>query len=296
MNEHYLKYLLIMPAFFLVGVTILYPMGYALTVSFMDWRLDQSPRPSEFVGLENYVRALFQDPSYRNSVMVTVKFVAGSAVGSVLVALLLALLLVRPGRIYVGVRSLLVLPFAMSPALQATSFRFFLNPEFGLFDRSIKAVFPYTEGINFLGSPGWAMVWLIIVDIWHWAPFLSLILMGGLLAIPRETHEAARVDGANPWQTLWTITLPQLLPVIVIVTILKIIFSFKMFDYAFMMTGGGPGESTVTMSFLAYRMGFHAYDMGYASAIAFTLAILLFAISRLYYRLLFPKRIAGEAK
>ena len=292
MRDRYLKYLLILPAFSLVTVTIIYPLGYAGFISFMDWRLSRSRTPTDFVGFENYVRAFFDDSSFINALTVTITFVIGSALGAVIVALLIALLLARQGRGYTIARTVLALPFAMSPALQGTSFRFFLNPEFGIFDRTLKTIFPFLQGIDWLGQSGWAMTWLILTDMWHWSPFLSLMLIGGLLALPRETHEAAMVDGASSWTIFWTVTLPQLMPVLAIACVLKTIFSFKMFEYVYLLTGGGPGEATSTLTFYAYRTGFHAYDMGYASAIAFTLAIMLAGISVIYFRLLFPKEAA----
>ena len=286
-TDRYLKYTLIAPAFFLIALTILYPVGSALRTSVMDWRLSQSTRPTDFVGLDNYSYAFFTDPSFGNAVSATMIFVVGSVVSCVVCSVLIALLFARQGRAYTLARTILVLPFAMSPALQATSFRFFLSPEFGLFDRIIKSVIPALEGVALLSTPALAMMWLVFADVWNWTPFFSLMLIGGLLSIPRETIEAAQVDGAGPWRIFWTITFPLLLPLIAVVAILKTIFSFKMFDYAFLMTGGGPGESTTVLSLYAYRMGFHSYDMGYASAIAFTLALGLLIISAVYYWLFF---------
>ena len=292
MRDKHLKYLLILPAFLLVTATVIYPLGFAGVTSFMDWRLSRSQRPTDFVGLENYLRAFLDDDSFLNSLWVTGVFVAGSAIGAVVVGLLIALLLSRQGRWYTAVRTFLVLPFAMSPALQGSSFRFFLNPEFGIFDKTINFLLPFTESIDWLGESEWALTWLILTDMWHWSPFLSLMLIGGLLSIPKETHESARVDGASSWTIFWTVTLPLLMPVMAVALILKTIFSFKMFDYVFLLTGGGPGESTTTMTYYAFRMGFATYDMGYASAIAFSLAIILVGISFIYFRLLFPKEPA----
>lgn len=293
MRDRHLKYLLMMPALLLVTATVIYPLGYAGIISFMDWRLSRSRVPTDFVFLDNFWRAFADDPSFLNSLTVTITFVAGSAGGAVLFGLLIALLLARRGRGYSIARTVLVLPFAMSPALQGTSFRFFLNPEFGIFDAVLDALFPFLAHVDWLGSSGWAMTWLILTDMWHWGPFLSLMLIGGLLSIPSDTLEASRVDGASAWTSFWTIVLPQLMPVLAIAFVLKTIFSFKMFDYVYLLTGGGPGESTSTMTYYAFRMGFTAYDMGYASAIAFVLALLLVGVSAVYFRLLFPRGEAG---
>lgn len=289
MTDRSFKYLFIAPAFLLVSATVLYPLLYAIWTSFREWRLSKSRAPTDFVWFDNYKRAFFDDPAFLQSVGVTFIFIIGSVISAIIVALLIALLLSRQGKIYTITRTIIVLPFAMSPALQGTSFRFFLNQEFGIFDRLIGFVFPFAAEIDWLGDSTWAMIWLILTDTWHWAPFLSLMLIGGLLSIPRDTIEAASVDGASAWTRFWTVILPQLLPVLAIACVLKTIFSFKMFEYVYLLTGGGPGSSTATLTYYAYRQGFHAYDMGYASAIAFVLAILLVGVSVIYFRLLFPK-------
>lgn len=293
MSDRRLKYLFIMPAFLLVSATVLFPLLYAVWTSFSEWRLSKSRAPTDFVWLDNYARAFFDDPSFINAVVATGTFIIGSVVSAVVVGLLIALLLSRQGKVYTITRTIIVLPFAMSPALQGTSFRFFLNQEFGIFDRVIGFLFPFAADIDWLGDSTWAMIWLILTDTWHWAPFLSLMLIGGLLSIPRDTLEAAAVDGASTWRRFWTIVLPQLVPVLAIACVLKTIFSFKMFEYVYLLTAGGPGESTSTLTYYAYRMGFHAYDMGYASAIAFLLALILIGVSALYFRLLFPKGSPG---
>lgn len=289
MRDDKLKYILLLPAFMLVTLTVLYPLGYAGIVSFMDWRLSKSSSPTDFIGLENYSRAFFDDPSFLNSLWVTFIFVVGSAFGAVIVALLIALILQRQGRGYTIARTFVAMPFVIAPAIQGTSFKFFLNPEFGLFDKILDTIFPFLQGTDWLGDATWALTMLIFTDMWHWGPFLSLMLISGLMSIPKDTIEAARVDGASSWTVFWTITLPQLTPILAIACVLKTIFSFKMFDYVYLLTGGGPGESTSTLTFYAYRMGFHAYDMGYASAIAFILTIILVGVSVIYFRLLFPK-------
>ena len=205
MTDRGFKYLFIAPAFLLVSATVLYPLLYAIWTSFHEWRLSKSRTPTDFVWFDNYARAFFDDPAFLQSVSVTFIFIVGSVVSAITVALLIALLLSRQGKIYTITRTIIVLPFAMSPALQGTSFRFFLNQEFGIFDRLIGFVFPFAAEIDWLGDRVWAMIWLILTDTWHWAPFLSLMLIGGLLSIPRDTIEAASVDGASAWARFWTV-------------------------------------------------------------------------------------------
>ena len=125
-----------------------------------------------------------------------------------------------------------------------------------------------------------------MTEIWGWAPYIALVFIGALGALPRETINAARVDGASTFQVFWYITLPQLKPIIIMVALLKTIFSVKMFDQVVTLTGGGPGRSTETLNYYVYNHGFNFYDMGYASALAYVLVSTMFIFAFLYVRFL----------
>jgi multiple sugar transport system permease protein len=178
----------------------------------------------------------------------------------------------------------------MSPALIGISFRFFLNPEFGIAQFLIGQVVPALEGKVWLANRTLAMIAVVASDVWHWAPYMTLVILGGLASIPAETEEAARVDGASEWAVFRDVTLPQLLPVLGIVLVLKTVFALKAFDTIFTLTNGGPGTSTQTLAYFVYHTAFNYYDMGYAAAAAWVLTALLLALSGFYLRLLFRKR------
>jgi multiple sugar transport system permease protein len=289
LRERAFKYLLLLPAGVVVLATTLYPLGFALVISFRDWQLTSRTGPGPFVGFDNYMFGLTDDIELANALRVSAIFVAFDVAITIVVALALALALRRAGVLQSLVRAVLILPFAMSPALIGISFRFMFNAEHGVIAVALAAVFPALRDVVWLADPVLAMAVLVLSDVWHWAPYMTLVFLGGLAAIPAESEEAARVDGAPEWRVALEVTLPQLKGVIAVVAILKTVFALKMFDQVVTLTGGGPGSATQTLAYLVYTVAFRWYDMGYASAIAWMLTTVLILLAVLYARLLFAK-------
>ncbi|UFN51650.1 sugar ABC transporter permease (plasmid) [Roseomonas sp. OT10] len=288
MRDRTLKWLLVLPAVLVVAATALWPLAYSASLSLRQWRLSRSPRPQGWVGTENYEMA-FSSGDFLNAVLNTVLFV-GLTVGlTTLLALGLALLLSRGGPLRRSVQALLILPFAMSPALVGVSWRFMFHPEFGLFAALFGTLIPPLAGVNWLASPTLAFAALVMADVWAWTPFMTLILIGGLASVPRDTIEAAQVDGSPSWRVVLEIVVPQLRPVLAVVVILKTVFSLKAFDVIFMLTQGGPGQATETLVYQAYLNGFKYYDMGYAAAIAWVMVVPMLALTVLYTRFVFRR-------
>ena len=288
MRDRTLKWLLVLPAVLVVAATALWPLAYSASLSLRQWRLSRSPRPQGWVGAENYEMA-FSSGDFLNAVLNTVLFV-GLTVGlTTLLALGLALLLSRGGMLRRSVQALLILPFAMSPALVGVSWRFMFHPEFGLFAALFGTLIPPLAGVNWLASPTLAFAALVMADVWAWTPFMTLILIGGLASVPRDTIEAAQVDGSPSWRVVLEIVVPQLRPVLAVVVILKTVFSLKAFDVIFMLTQGGPGQATETLVYQAYLNGFKYYDMGYAAAIAWVMVVPMLALTVLYTRFVFRR-------
>lgn len=280
---------LLAPAMIVVAATTIYPLGYSFLTSFRDWRLMTSLRPGPFIGAENYVVAFTDDPEFWKVMGVTAKFVVIDVAATILIALGLAILLLRAGFAKSVLRTLIILPFAMSPALIGISWRFMFNPDYGAFHRSIGTLLPFMRDVDWFASPALAMAALVSADVWHWAPYFTFMLMGGLASIPPETQEAARIDGARAWRVFRDVTLPQLAPVLVVAIILKSVFALKVFDSIVTMTGGGPGLETTTLALFAYNTGFRAYDMGYAAAVSYVLTAILFLLSLSYMRYTFRR-------
>ncbi len=281
--------MLLAPALLIVVATTVYPLLFSFDTSFRDWNLTASPRPGPYVGSDNYQQAFMDDPEFWRTVQTTAIFVVADVCFTILAALGMALLLLRPGPGKALLRTVLILPFAMSPALIGISWRFMFNPEYGAFQHGIGAVLPFMRDVDWFASPGLARTALISADVWHWTPYFTFMLMGGLASIPPETQEAAGIDGSNAWRVFRDITLPQLAPVLGVAVILKSVFALKVFDSVVTMTGGGPGTSTSTLSFFAYQIGFRNYDMGYAAAVSYLLTAVLVVLSLIYMRMVFRK-------
>jgi multiple sugar transport system permease protein len=293
-KERTLSYALLVPAFVIVLATTIYPLAYSFVTSFREWDLTKQRRPGDFIGVDNYLHAAAES-GFQNSLWVTTIFVVTSVILTLVLAMSLALLLRRKGRLHTFTRVILILPFAMSPALIGVSYRFMFNPEFGVLAKGIGAVFPALEGTPWLASPDLAMAILVITDVWHWTPYMTFMCLGGLASIPRETEEAARIDGASNLRIIFGIVLPQMKGVLLVTAVLKTIFALKMFDQVVTLTGGGPGTSTETMAFFIFNVGFKWFDMGYASALAWILTLIMMLISAWYVRMLLSERKMATA-
>lgn len=280
---------LLAPALLFVAAMALFPLGYSLALSFREWKLASSPAPGGWIGLDNYVYLFSEDPEFAQSLRATAIFVVVDVAATLAIALGVALLIRREARINSIARVLMILPFVMSPALIGISFRFFLNAEYGVLQHLIGLGIPALQGKVWLADSTLAMAAVIASDVWHWAPYMTLVILGGLASIPSETQEAARVDGAAAWAVFRDVTLPQLLPVLGVVVVLKTVFALKAFDTIFTLTNGGPGTSTQTLAYFVYQVAFNYYDMGYAAASAYVLTALLLTLSAFYLRLVFRK-------
>ena len=294
MKERTLSYALLIPAFVIVLATTIYPLAYSFITSFREWDLTKQRRPGDFVGIENYLHAATES-GFQNSLWVTTIFVVSSVILTLVLSMSLAVLLRRKGRMHTFTRIILILPFAMSPALIGVSYRFMFNPEFGVLAQGIGAIFPALVGTPWLADPDLSMAILVITDVWHWTPYMTFMCLGGLASVPRETEEAARIDGASNLRIVFGIVLPQMKGVLMVVAVLKTIFALKMFDQVVTLTGGGPGTSTETMAFFIFNVGFKWFDMGYASALAWILTAIMMLISVWYVRMLLSERKMATA-
>ena len=301
MRDRHLKYLFVLPALLVVAATAIWPLSQSFYLSFREWKLNRArdSKPLweyQYDGLENiaylfdnYLYAL-EDDLLWNSIRVTSIFTVASVLASGGIALGLALLLAPGGKFRLTVRTLLILPFAMSPALIGVSWRFMFQPDFGLFKAFFDVLIPPLADMDWLGDTTLAMVALVGSDVWHWTPYLTLVLIGGLATVPQDAREAAMIDGAGSWRVFMDVTLPSILPVLAVCLVLKTIFSLKMFDQVYMLTNGGPGNSTQTLAHYIYFNGFKYYNMGYASAVSYLLVIPMFGLTWIYMKLVFLKK------
>ncbi|MEL6600451.1 MAG: sugar ABC transporter permease [Pseudomonadota bacterium] len=289
MRDNTLKYLLVLPAVVVVFATAIWPLIEAARLSFTVGRLNRPGSLDQYLGWENYTWAFFEEPAFWNSVWVTGIYTLLTVGLTTVLALGLALLLAPGGRLRSSAQTLLILPFAMSPALIGVSFRFMFNPEFGLFDAFFGVMIPPLADVSWLADPTLAFAVVVMADVWGWIPFLTLVLIGGLASIPRDTIEAAQVDGASGWRVFRDVTLPQLGPVLAVVIILKSIFSLKTFDQVFMLTNGGPGTATQTLSHYIYFNGMKYGQIGYSASVAWLMVIPMIFLTYAYAKFVFRK-------
>lgn len=275
-------YLLLAPALIVLLAVLVYPMLSSLVYSFQRYNLLRPDAGQPFVGLENY-RTLLSSSQFWNSLRITLLFTAISVFVEFFLGLALALLLNRdiPGlRIF---RTIILIPFLSTPVVVALAWKFMLHAEYGMVN--------YFLGL--LGIP--PQIWLgpelafpsiVLVEIWQHTSFVVLILLAGLQALPNDPYEAAIMDGATNWQLLWKITLPLLRPVILVALVFRTMFTLRVFDTMWVLTGGGPADATRTLSISIYLTGFRQFELGIGAALSWILLIVTMLISLVYWRYL----------
>ncbi|MCZ6860228.1 MAG: sugar ABC transporter permease [Alphaproteobacteria bacterium] len=276
-RSSYAAILLLAPAIALFALLTIYPLGRAILLSFFetDYGFDEAT----FVGLENF-QYLFDEPFFHTAIWNTVAFTLMATVSEVAMGLLLALMVYRPFPGRWLVIPTLIAPFVLSTMVVTAIWRAWFHFDFGFLNNVLRSV--SLPPVEWLFDPDIAMISLVLVDLWQTAPLTFLILLAGLQSISPETYEAARMDGASPRQILVTITLPLLLPHILLASLLRGVDSFKIFDKVYALTGGGPGQATETLSMYVYRLGFRFFDMGLASAAAVVMIVVAGLLAMVY--------------
>lgn len=284
--------LFVLPAVVILLAITVFPLLYELRLAFMSWELTISASP-EFVGLQNFIEILTEDERFWSSMRVTgVLMIAGVGI-QLAIGTGLALLLNRLRRWRMPLVSLFLIPVMIAPVVAGFQFRMIYHDQFGPLNYIIELLsFGHSRGFAWIADPDVALFAIMMTDVWQWTPFLMLIVLAGLQSIPVELYESAEVDGASAWQSFWNITVPLLLPVIVIGLLIRAMDLFKLFDIVYLVTGGGPGNTTETISFYTYLQGFKFFSLGYTSAMAFLQLIVIIVIAQFFLR--YQKRQRGE--
>ncbi|HYP25323.1 MAG TPA: sugar ABC transporter permease [Blastocatellia bacterium] len=275
-----LPFLLAAPALAVLLALSVYPLVYAIKVS-----LQVGAGDAARWGFGNFTR-LFGDDLFRSALLHTFSYAALALTFEFLLGLGLALLLDRPLKGRGVFRALLLVPMMLPPVVVGVVWRLMLNPSFGAINGTLKGAGVDTDSLTWTASPSLAFASVVAVDVWQWTPFMFLVLLAGLQAIPREPYEAAMIDGASAWQTFTHVTLPLLKPAILIALLLRTMDLLRVFDQIFILTEGGPAFATETVSLYIYRTAFRFFDFGYAAAMSFALLVLTNIISVGYIRLL----------
>jgi multiple sugar transport system permease protein len=228
-----------------------------------------------FVGLANYAY-LLADPRFHAALGTTLYFTAVALAAELALGLGFALLLDTSFRGRGLARAAVLVPWAIPTVVSARLFAWLFNPDVGLLARALPL-----EGATWLGTPGYALHAAILVDVWKTTPFVALLLLAGLQGLPADVLRAASVDGASPWQRLWRVTLPMLRPTLVVAALFRALDAVRVFDAVYVLTGGGPANTTETLSIYAYKTLMRAGDFGYGSTLAVATFVVVGAVASL---------------
>jgi multiple sugar transport system permease protein len=263
---------------FTVGM-IAFPVIYTVWLSFQSF---SSTGQQSFAGAANYTR-LVSDHEFWNGLWVTFALYVLSLVLQLFFGIWLALVLFHAKRLPGIVRSLFISPFMMPPVVAGMMWLVILDPSLGAANYILTALgLPPSD---WLASPTWVIPTIALIDTWQWAPYVALIVLGGLQSLPPSVYEAAQIDGASPFKTFQRITLPLLLPTIVTATILRSVDLLRFFDIIYITTQGGPGNASNTLNIYGFRVGFEFFNIGYAAALMLTLTAIVFGAVLAFNRL-----------
>jgi multiple sugar transport system permease protein len=280
-------YLLNAPAILLTLGLIAYPIGSSLWLSLHKYNL-RYPRVFPFVGLANYF-AVAQTASFRHAFLVTVIFTGLSVACVIAVSTAIALVANESFRGRWLVRCLILVPWAIPPVVNGIMWQWIFDSKLGAFNGLLYSLGVIHTYRPWLLDTATVMFVLVFAHVWNQVPFAAIVLLAGLQAIPSELYDAAMVDRAGPLQRFWHITLPWLLHPLLIIMIVETMIAFRVFDIIYVMTGGGPGNATTVLAWLAFQTSFASLDFGRGNAIAYVIAMCTLALSVLYIKILYAR-------
>ena len=286
LSDRAIAWLFVTPTILLLLAVNIFPLIWTIRLSFTNFRANRPNREVEWVGLQNYERIL-TDPDVWRTMQATAHFLVWTIVLQVLIGFALAWLINRNFRGSSFWTTVIVLPMMLSPAVVGNFWTFLYQPQIGLFNYAVS----FLTGVDptsfsMIGSVDLAPWSIVIVDTWMWTPFVMLICLAGLRSIPASIYEAAECDRASPWRQFWTITVPMVLPFLMLAVLFRGIENFRMFDLVVQLTGGGPGNTTTLTSIDLKREAFEKWRTGYASAYAIVLFVTVFGLASIYVKAL----------
>ncbi|TDQ28066.1 carbohydrate ABC transporter membrane protein 1 (CUT1 family) [Phyllobacterium brassicacearum] len=285
-SDRSMAWLFITPAIVLLLAINIFPLIWAIYLSFTNFRANRPNAPIEGVGLSNYSRVL-NDPNIWQAMQTTAHFVFWTILLQTLIGFSLAYLIDRKFRGHAFWTTVILVPMMLSPAVVGNFWRFLYQPQIGLFNYIVSFITGVPpSSFEMLGSVQLSPWAIIIVDTWMWTPYVMLICLAGLRSIPDYIYEAAEVDRASLWRQFWSITLPMALPFIMLAVLFRGIENFKMFDMVTLLTGGGPGSTTEVASITLKREAFESWRTGRASAFAIILFVAVFGLANIYVKAL----------
>ncbi|MGH7324014.1 MAG: carbohydrate ABC transporter permease [Candidatus Rokuibacteriota bacterium] len=277
---------LTLPALLWIGLLVAYPFVMALYYSMSNTVVG---RGGSFVGLANF-RALLADDTFRQTVRNSLLFTSSAVVAKTILGVALALILYRPLRARRLIRGLVLLPFVFPTALSTLGWLWMFDSLYSVITWTLNAMLRPAGlaplEVNWLGSPALAMAAVIVVNIWRGLPFFAVTVLAGLMAIPTEFYEAAEVDGAGRWSRFWHVTLPLLKPVLAVVVLFSTIFTFADFNIVYVLTRGGPQDSTHLFATLSHALAFESMQLGKGAAVSLFMFPVLVVVVALQFNFL----------
>ncbi len=285
-EDRILAIVLILPALLIISVVTIYPLLRSFWISIHKWNLLRPAEGHPFIGLANYSYIL-NDPPFWDSLRITILFTVGAVVTEICLAIGIALLLNREFRGRWLVRMLALLPWAVPSVVNGIMWKWILNPSYGALNGFLYSLGIIKDYVIWLGSPALALVMVILADVWKETPFIMLLVLAALQTIPKDLYEAARVDGANAWQTFSRITIPLIQPVLFVAIALRTIWALKSFDLIYTLTSGGPSSGTSVIGYYTYLKSFVSLNLGRGAAVAYIMTAIVFVLIIIYQRMLY---------
>lgn len=287
-NDMLFTFLLLLPAGIIMAIVTIYPLLRSFIISMLQWDLTKPKAAHEFIFLDNYIYVL-KDPTFWQSAKVTVYFVIGAVSLNIILSLAIALLLNREffGRNLV--RMLALLPWAVPSVVNGIMWKWILNPSYGALNGLLYTMGIIDKYIIWLGVPASALIMCILADVWKETPFIMLLLLAALQTIPKDLYEAAKVDGANAFQSFWHVTIPMIKPTLFVALTLRTIWALKSFDLIYTLTAGGPSNGTSVVGFYTYVKTFVSLNLGRGSAVAYLMTAVVAILVVIYQRALYKE-------
>lgn len=285
-------YAFIAPATIVMLGGLLYPVVMAFYLSFYDWEIGRDLSEAPFVSLDHFAR-MIQDPQVWEVLWVTIRFGFWTITIEMTLGITLALLLEKPIRGASIFRTIFILPLMISPVVVGLVWRYLFDARIGWINYYLGAWFGIEPQV-WLGDPELAFFAIVFTDIWQWTPFIFIIVIAGLQALPSEVLEASDIDGANWYQQIFLVKLPMIKSILVIALLMRLIDVFRGLEVMLIMTGGGPGRSTELLSLHIYNRAFETQQLGYASAISVLLILVVFGLSLAILKMANPMKTKSD--
>jgi multiple sugar transport system permease protein len=280
-------FLLNSPALLAIALLVGYPIAYSFWISLHRYNLKR-PSIFRFIGLNNYVE-IVSSPEFWSALRITAEFTAMAVVLVVLLAIVVALLLTEPFPGRGIVRTLILVPWAIPPVVNGLMWQWIYDSNVGALNGLLMSLGLIGEYRGWLSDPTYALLALVSAHVWNLLPLAVILLLAALQGIPSDLYDAGRVDGCNSWNLLVHVTLPWLAQPLLVVLVLQTMYAIRVFDVIYVLTAGGPGTTTTTLTWQTFLITFNNLDFGLGNAYAYTVSLITLALAWIYFRLLYRR-------